>query len=275
MSTDVSFQIPALPKVAREALVHLYKADPEVAILVRILSSDPGLSSDIFRLANSAFLGGTNPTSDLKTAIGRVGLTTLRQLVMLNAMASSYKLDFGGIISVNEFWKHGAYVGQVAYTIAKKLKHPFADELQITGLLHDIGIVFMHFNEPETISTLTRYCKTHATDLSAAEKALGTSKHSSLGALVLEQWKLSERLQLYISLHDSPEAQMAKLSPEDQSALKILKLSDTLAHRNQFGFKDYTRSTAIDVGELESLGLAAQDLRQISTQCSEFLKLFI
>ena len=85
------YKLPVFPKVVRECLVYLYKPDAETTLLAKTLSQDIGVSAHILKMANSSLflLGKGAPTTDLKSAITRIGHENLRQIMLLNALENT------------------------------------------------------------------------------------------------------------------------------------------------------------------------------------------
>ena len=91
MNLPVDFKLPAIPQVARECLVYLYNPGADTGALAKSLARDIGISASILKLANSTefLLGKGSPTSDLKTAILRIGHENLRQIMLLHALENT------------------------------------------------------------------------------------------------------------------------------------------------------------------------------------------
>ncbi|HAI58834.1 MAG TPA: hypothetical protein DCM32_03035 [Xanthomonadaceae bacterium] len=82
-------QLPPAP----ETYLAISKAlsDPKVgaAQVVGMLSKDPALVAKVLRVCNSAFFSGGRPVGDLKGAVVRLGLETLRRVVLAAEALSS------------------------------------------------------------------------------------------------------------------------------------------------------------------------------------------
>ncbi len=81
---DNSLEIPVLPGTAIEVSMLLAEPTSSLADFVKAIESDPALSISVLRTANSAFYGLSVPTSSLRDAVFRIGLSQLRTIVILS-----------------------------------------------------------------------------------------------------------------------------------------------------------------------------------------------
>jgi len=81
---DNTLEIPVLPSTAVEVSRLLAEPTSSLADFVKAIESDPALSVSVLRTANSAFYGLSSPTSSLRDALFRIGLSQLRTIVILS-----------------------------------------------------------------------------------------------------------------------------------------------------------------------------------------------
>jgi HD-like signal output (HDOD) protein len=77
------FELLVLPDVAIRLSEMARKADQPVVEYVSLLNSDPALSVEVLKVANSAFYGSSVTTSSLHEAVVRIGLNRLQSILML------------------------------------------------------------------------------------------------------------------------------------------------------------------------------------------------
>ena len=75
--------IPLLPRAALEISRLLGNPNTHIDEFVRVLESDPALSVDLLRIANSAFYGFSGATQSVHHAVVRIGLTQIRGLIIV------------------------------------------------------------------------------------------------------------------------------------------------------------------------------------------------
>ncbi len=79
-----TLEVPVLPSTAIEVSRLLSDPKSNLGDFVKAIESDPALSVSILRTANSAFYGLSVPTTSLRDAVFRIGLSQLRTIVILS-----------------------------------------------------------------------------------------------------------------------------------------------------------------------------------------------
>ncbi|MDR1849960.1 MAG: HDOD domain-containing protein [Zoogloeaceae bacterium] len=129
--------------------VHTALKDPNLNIeqLTKLVSVEPLMSAKIVRIANSVALSASSqPVADVKSAIARVGMETVRtvsfaiaieQLIQSNQMRSFTDLS-------KKIWDHTVYVAAICRILAPKIAPRLnAEEAMFAGLVHDIGAFYL------------------------------------------------------------------------------------------------------------------------------------
>lgn len=265
-----------MPQVAREALNYFYKTDPDVGVIARIVQSDAALTGTILKLANSVRFVSGSSTSDVKVAIGRIGLNALRQILMTHAFAESFQFPQDCPVDPKSFWRHGAFVAEVAHELALKAHRPVAPDLQLAGLTHDLGVFVRALNRPQDTANVFTYCKEKNVDMATAEMDLGLKPHREISAMVVKEWKVPELVEALVLFHDIADPkQRGTLAPELNTMIDILYISDVVAHRFGGGFADYQRDTRLDPDLLARAGLDSDDVFRAMKNAKSFLEVFL
>ncbi|ASM49248.1 hypothetical protein PESP_a1088 [Pseudoalteromonas espejiana DSM 9414] len=80
--------LPFLSAVTQNLLSELNKTDPSINILEQNIVNDPLLSSKLLQVANSAYMGFDTQTTNIKDAIIRIGLISLRAIVVFSELSA-------------------------------------------------------------------------------------------------------------------------------------------------------------------------------------------
>lgn len=175
-------RLPSLPDIAIR--VQKVLEDPKAGRtrVTQVIGADAALAARIIRLANSAFL---NPTTqrifDLAQSVTRLGT----QLVRCTAMSFSLQqMEFGSGEAklkphIRELWRMGALVASIAYVLARETKAAKPDEAMMTGLMHNIGNLYITVNTPRAGG---------GTDGEAWE-TLMQEWHPRIAGSILKHWK--------------------------------------------------------------------------------------
>lgn len=143
------FELLVLPDVAIRLSEMARKSDQPVAEYVALLNSDPALSVEVLKVANSAYYGASVTTSSLHEAIVRIGLNRLQSILMLahlNARILSRRaIQEKATLLLELGFPLGFLAGQAAKTRGEAIDACFTrgmlmhvEHLAIVGALGDI-----------------------------------------------------------------------------------------------------------------------------------------
>lgn len=122
--------------------------DPNCSIdaLGKLVSAEPLLSARVLGIANSiAYNASGRPITDLKSAISRLGLATLRALaaaIVVRQMKEMSKSEEHRVLA-SKLWEHTAHVAALARVIAKRLTHQNPDAAFFAGIVHEVGSFYL------------------------------------------------------------------------------------------------------------------------------------
>ena len=109
--------------------------DTNTADVSKLVSADPAIAAKVLQLSNSAFFNSGRTISDLRTAVTRLGLSTLRDLVLASEVFSAPPLSGAERNSLQQR-------ALLASRLAAKLLPESSAELGATAaLLADIGLL--------------------------------------------------------------------------------------------------------------------------------------
>jgi len=176
--------LPSFPDVTLRLQQAL--ADPEISVerVARVVGSDAGLTGRILTMANSSLLHrSSHPVTDLKMAVTRIGQDNIRAAAL--SYASAQLRNAGGLAPVRaeleEFWLESIRAAAMAHAIARENNQVRADEAMLTGLMHNIGKVYI----------VARSVNGIALGANAAERnQLLRDWHPGVGQALIENWKL-------------------------------------------------------------------------------------
>ena len=180
--------LPSIPDVAMQVRMVLADENATIDRVVRVTGSEPVLAATVLRMANSvAFNTSGKPVSDLRAAINRIGYNVVRTAAISFALAQlrrsaelkSIRHELEGL------WEHGTHVAAISYVLAKRCTNRNPDEALLTGLLHNIGKLYI----------LTRMVK-HRELFSDSEtlQSIMRDWHAHVGSAILENWQMPDEV---------------------------------------------------------------------------------
>ena len=203
--------IPSLPDVVNRILSVISKPTTPASEIARLISYDPGLTSKVLRMVNSAAYGFQRQISSIQHGIMILGFNNVRGLVL---SASIFKLFEGhahpGGLNHEAFWQHSMSTAVAARIIAKELRVPDSDDVFSAAILHDIGKVVLdvYFQlRYEKVLTEARNngISIHGKEFYMLEYQMMGITHAGIGAFLATKWKLPVTITEVIQFHHEPD----------------------------------------------------------------------
>ncbi|GIV06504.1 MAG: hypothetical protein KatS3mg016_2079 [Fimbriimonadales bacterium] len=174
--------------------------------LESLLSADPVLCGKILQVANSAYYGLARQVSSIRSAIMLLGVYSIRGIALSVAMVSALRVERHVSEAEQRLWRHALACAGYAHGIAQASRWGLrvAEDAYITGLLHDIGSLFLLTHFPAQYRPLLEQ-RDHAPE-QFLERELHTfgCDHADLSAMIAEHWRLPERIVQAIAHHHAP-----------------------------------------------------------------------
>lgn len=159
--------------------------------VVALIIKDQALTSQILRLANSAFFSGLAKVTTITEAVVRMGAKEIASVAMLASQQNSYNSFTNPELKKHAqlLWRHaiGCAIGTRWLSERTGYKH-LAQEAFIAGLLHDIGSLLI-LKVLEGILIADPNVKGVSRDLAVE---IMTAMHSDSGYQLMQKWNLPE-----------------------------------------------------------------------------------
>ncbi|NDV25367.1 HDOD domain-containing protein [Desulfovibrio sp. JC010] len=183
----------SFPPVMLQLMQEASKPEPDFAVLGKIISMDPALSTTILNLVNSPFYGLSQEITDFKRAAVVLGTRELLNLavtityqkhICTNLQNDSYKIYNDWMLTV---W--GAISAQL---IASRICPEQADQVYLCCLLKDISLLFLRCAAPgELPDDISKDSVTRSYSGQAeTENDIWGMNHGGLSQLLLTRWKM-------------------------------------------------------------------------------------
>jgi putative nucleotidyltransferase with HDIG domain len=200
--------IPSLPEIVNRVMELVQDPLSSASNLSRIISHDPGLTSRVLRLVNSAYYGFPKQISSIQHAVTILGFTTMRGLVLSSSIFKIFtpKNDSTKLLDYKKFWKHSLVAAIASKKINKYLQFNEEDDIFSAAILHDIGKIILDQYDHENYVLALKEAPNpifYEAVLAAEEKYCETS-HQNIGFMIAESWNLPESLSDIIKYHHNP-----------------------------------------------------------------------
>ena len=217
-------ELPGFPHIVMRVQKVLADEHADSNRIVKVLGSEPVLASQIVRMANSAALNpGTALVTDLRAAVARVGLDTVRSATIAFAVRQlrDAPLLKGLEAPLGTLWKRSVLVASLSCVIARRLTSVNPDSALLAGLLQGIGRLYI----------LTR-ASGHRALFADQEnyQAIEQDWHLSIAAALLENWGIAD--EIVQAVHESENIERESRGP--LGLADVLVVGTILAeHHNQ------------------------------------------
>ena len=225
----------------------------------RVIAQDQVLSAKVLKLGNSAFYGFSRRISSVSQALVLLGVNVIKGLILTSSV-------FGlGQEQAADLWLHSVAVAATAGVLAQRLDLSEPEEINLAGLLHDLGKVVLVVDMPDELEEIMARIEAGQFCFEAEDEVLGFT-HPEAGAWLAEAWKLPVALIEPIRHHHDPD--QAKESPVQTA---VVHLADILVRARGLGFGQDVWVPPLGAGVLERLNLSADDLDEIVPQVHQAL----
>lgn len=218
--------LPAMPRTY-DALNRAI-ADPDSSLLKisGIVEQDIGISAKILQLANSAFFGISQPVANIQSAVGYLGLSALKCMVLSLEIFKVFepRTKVPGF-SMDAMQRHAQVT---AHVIARlPIPKPLAEVALVSAMLHDIGILIQAWQRPKIFAeTIEKAARDHLPLFKVEVQAHGFS-HAEVGAYLLGIWGLPYPVVETVALHHSPN----RVPHHGFDPIAAVYVANLLAHR--------------------------------------------
>ena len=238
-------QLPVQPGAAMRLLWMLEDPRTSAADLGRLIESDPSLSTQVIRLANTAFYGLSGKVSSAWRAVTVLGLATVRAL----ATTAAFDLFSEKGRSVpDDFWPHSVTSAAASACLARRVGVQ-SNEAFSAGLLHDIGSALVFRRAPRRYdAVLDRMTQNPSLTLVEAEREEFGVTHAEVGSAALSVMRFPAEMVDAIGYHHTPPAEVTSLLG------RLLIAGDAVA----LSLDGFTSEQNIEIGAaLEALEIPA------------------
>ena len=235
-------QLAGFPEIA--ARVQHVLADDDVSTdrVVKVISAEPVLAAQLLQISNSVAL---NPSgrhiADLKTAVARVGLNTVRTATIAFAVRQLRSAQELKPIAkqLGALWERNVLVASLCYVLARRRSRVNPDTALLTGLLHGVGRLYI-------MTRAVRHAALFANP--SSYQLIERDWHLSIGTALLSNWGLAT--EIVVAVRDSED--YAREPRETASLTDVLVAANMIAiHSDQPEFLEARLATVRAIAKLE------------------------
>lgn len=217
------YSLLSLPQSLSQILTMVGSEDFSMEDLSNAVLKDPGLTSRILTMANSAFYRHQAQISTVQQAVIMLGMMQVKCLALSTSIfvIENYKDKIN--LDIKALFSHFISVALGSRMLAEAIGSDLTEEAFIAGLLHDIGIVYFIHHFPEDYRTVIDNLSDYPRLTEAEEDILGIN-HAAIGRMLAEKWNLPTGLCKAIGDHHKIPDKIGEVS-----IVNIVQLSELIS----------------------------------------------
>jgi diguanylate cyclase (GGDEF)-like protein len=202
-------KLPTPPAVALRVLEKAGEPDCTLNDLESVIALDPSLCVQLLRTVNSALYGLPRAVTSIRLALGLLGTTAVRSLV-LSLSLPALRTDGDGD-DIGAFWKSSVAGAVVARELALRLGWPGPEDYLVAALLRDLGTLVLPQVFPELAKQLQPALESGSLPCEMEEDVFGVN-HAEVGAHLLRRWRMPAEITEAIRFHHEPHKAPARVA---------------------------------------------------------------
>lgn len=234
--------LPVLSETVRELQRLIIDDIGDASDLVELVEKDVSLSSAVLSCANSVLYNYSGkPIVDLQKAIVRVGREELYSMLLTNALMNTIPQE-NCVIDYHSFWVQSLATAALARRIKKQSQFEvvkLSTRLYTAALFHDIGVLLYATCFIPRLQEIRHLKKENGWSFTICEDHISPDEsHASLGATLLELWRIDTAITQIVRYHEMPYLASGK----SQSSAALLHIC---AHLVSMQLPEYELFTEI------------------------------
>lgn len=217
--------LPSLPTVIIHVVRATEKETVSTAEIEDLIGTDAAISTKLLKVVNSAYFGMPRQVFSISQAIAILGLHQVRNLVLSIGVLNALRMESARTETLQRaFWERSFGTASCVSIIARAKKLPTKEQelLFVSGLLHDIGVLFLLTQFTTPYLEVLRVSNANQEPLVDVEQRSLHTNHAWLGGMLANKWNFPDDLAELIAQHETPA------NPKESPATMCLYLADRI-----------------------------------------------
>ncbi len=165
------------------------------------IEADPGLTGQVLKFVNSSYFGFSRKISSVKVGISLVGVRTIKNFALWNAVFSLVANPRCGPFDLKSIWQDSLRRALFARAVAKLQGLKSTEEIFTAALLQDMAVPLLAKEFPQVYVKLLEARDQGRHRLSSLEGETFGWTHGQAAGLLARQWNLPEEFAALIEGH--------------------------------------------------------------------------
>lgn len=128
--------------------------------LAGAIAYEPAIAASILKIANSAMFSMPREIDSLSKALVLLGIKEVKKLVNAYGVTAAFSSIDPKVVDLDKFWEISVDCALICQYFAKVKQTPDTDNIFLSGLFHNLGMLAIVHSEPEKV----RYCEDYDRD---------------------------------------------------------------------------------------------------------------
>ncbi|MBD3610327.1 MAG: HDOD domain-containing protein [Gammaproteobacteria bacterium] len=188
-SNFIELKMPDVSPGGAEVMKLVSDENFDILRLSKAISHDPVLTSTIIKYANAPLYRSLVEVTNVRQAVSILGLKNVRMAVVVATMRGFDK-EPSELAQI--FWDHSFAVATLCNLLAKRVNPRMAEEIEMTGLLHEMGCLILITNFKDQYQEVVNKSLNEQIPLEDVEKEVFGITHNDLLTRLLDQLRLPD-----------------------------------------------------------------------------------
>lgn len=231
-------ELPSFTQVMSKMLILCNDPNAPIEDISKLVATDPGISTKVLAIVNSAYFGLRRKVSALTEAIAFLGTDEIKKLCLgVTFFEKMIKPGSRNRFDRTFFWRHCLCVASLSQAIAKEIGYANPEDAYTAGLLHDFGKIILDQTGRVNYAEFIEKSAVCSGLMSETERDVMGMGHDDVGAYYSNLWNLPTNLCLVIQYHHR-RFEHLDISIDDMQIISIVSLSNFLAWTQGMGAVD-------------------------------------
>lgn len=227
--------------------------------LAEAIAYEPAIAASILKIANSAMFSMPREIDSLSKALVLLGIKEVKKLVNAYGVTAAFSNINPKVVDMDKFWEISVDCALICQYFAKNKQTPHTDNIFLSGLFHNLGMLAIVHSEPDKV----RYCEGYDRDETPwlRQSEVFGFTFADCTTELLKLWNLPDTI-----IQPIAEFNRAEGGPLPDNS-KLLYIASRLAVINaEPGV--YAKEALINPDILDDLGISLDEINESLEYCN-------
>jgi len=194
-------ELPTLSIVLNKILKVAGDNRSSASDMAEVITKDQSLTTNILKIANSAYFGLSQQVTTVSRAIIVLGFDAVKSIALSASVIAAFPKRGSKSFDRSRFWTHSLACAYVCKQISRATHLVDMETAFVCGLLHDIGKIALDIYFPDSYHKTLEYLNEHEARLVDAEFEVLGFTHAEVGMWMAQRWKFPKGIIFSIANH--------------------------------------------------------------------------